>query len=107
MTDLDALPRTAAEARALGLKHYYPGQPCRNGHESPRYSHVASGAYTGNCVECTVLKGRANVEADRVARSAVRPLVLLGADWSVRVAGGTLDDVWRLAVASKEQRVEE
>lgn len=96
------LPRTAEEARRLGLKHYYPGRPCRHGHDSPRYSHAARG-----CVECTLIKSRANVEANRSARGAlppVRPLVLLGADWSPRVVDGTWVDVQRLMMAEQNSR---
>ena len=101
---LSDLPRTAEEARRLGLKHYYPGRPCRHGHDSPRYSHAARG-----CVECTLIKSRANVEANRSARGAlppVRPLVLLGADWSPRVVDGTWGDVQRLVMAEQNLRSE-
>ena len=99
---LSDLPLTAEEARRLGLKHYYSGRPCKWGHASPRYSHAARG-----CVECTLIKSRANVEANRSARGAlppVRPLVLLGADWSPRVVDGTWVDVQRLALKEQNSR---
>lgn len=35
-----------AEARAIGLRHYFTGKPCCHGHVAPRY--VAQ----GSCVEC-------------------------------------------------------
>ncbi len=101
---LSDLPRTAEEARRLGLKHYYPGRPCRHGHDSARYSHAA-----GGCVACTLVKSRANTEAARSARSAlppVRPLVVLGADWSPRVVDGTWVDVQRLALKEQNSRTE-
>lgn len=101
--NLDDYPRTAEEAKALDVKYFYSGVRCKHGHDSLRYSHGAEG-----CVACNITRARQrNIEV-RDARNAmpVRPLVLLGPDWSVRVAGGTLDDVWRLAVASKEQREE-
>lgn len=100
--NLDALPRTAEAARRAGLKHYYPGRPCKHGHDSPRYAHGA-----GGCVQCTVEKNHATDIARKTERWStppVRPLVLLGADWAVRAADGTLEDVWRMAVSSKEQR---
>ena len=100
--NLTDYPRTAAAARALDLKFFYSGVRCKHGHDALRYSHGAEG-----CVQCNVTRARErNVEV-RDARNArpVRPLVLLGADWAVRVAGGTLDQL--LALSLKEQRVEE
>ncbi|MBZ9888092.1 hypothetical protein LB559_09085 [Mesorhizobium sp. BR1-1-3] len=40
------LPRTRAEAKAIGSKWYFTGKPCKHGHVSMRYT---SG---GRCVEC-------------------------------------------------------
>jgi hypothetical protein len=102
--NLDDYPRTAEEAKALKLKFFYSGTRCKHGHDALRYSHGGR-----NCVTCNINRARLRNTEVRDARNAmpVRPLVLLGADWSVRVAGGTLDDVWRIAVALKEQRVEE
>lgn len=101
--NLDDYPRTAEEALRAGLKHYYPGRPCKHGHASPRYAHGA-----GGCVQCTVEKNHATDiarKAERWSVPAVRPLVLLGRDWSVRVADGTMAEL--LALSLKEQRVEE
>lgn len=33
---MEDLPRTATEAKALGLKRYYTGVPCPKGHYAPR-----------------------------------------------------------------------
>jgi len=101
---LSDLPRTAEEARRLGLKHYYPGRPCRHGHDSARYSHAA-----GGCVACTLAKNKATDEARRAERSSVppvRPLVLLGTDWSPRVVDGSWADVQRLALKEQNSRTE-
>jgi 5-methylcytosine-specific restriction endonuclease McrA len=48
MADLDG-PReiiSRQEARALGLKRYFTGKPCKHGHVAERYTSI------GNCVEC-------------------------------------------------------
>lgn len=88
------LPRTAAEARALGLKHFYDGRPCRHGHDSPRYSNRA-----GGCVACTKAK---NVARDEPP--VCRPAVVLRRDWRVDVIGGTVAELVKLSAA--EQRME-
>ncbi len=51
MIDLDALiesglPTSRQEAKKSGSKYYFTGDPCRNGHLSPRYMR-------GDCVQCT------------------------------------------------------
>ncbi len=51
MVDLDALiesglPTSRQEAKKSGSKYYFTGDPCRNGHLSPRYMR-------GDCVQCT------------------------------------------------------
>jgi len=38
MKDWLDLPRTFAEARALGSKHYFTGKPCPKGHICPRFA---------------------------------------------------------------------
>lgn len=43
--NLDALPKTRAEAKAVGAKYYYTGQPCKHGHIAPR-------KVKGVCLEC-------------------------------------------------------
>jgi len=51
MLDLDALiasglPTSPQEAKKSGSKYYFTGNPCRNGHLSPRYM-------SGDCIQCT------------------------------------------------------
>jgi len=51
MIDLDALiasglPTSPQEAKKSGSKYYFTGDPCRNGHRSPRHM-------DGNCIQCT------------------------------------------------------
>ncbi len=101
--NLTDYPRTAKEARALDLKFFYSGVRCKHGHDALRYSHGAE-----CCVQCNVTRARERDQRRRDVRDAapvVRPLVLLGADWSVRVADGTMADL--VALSLKEQRVEE
>ena len=43
------LPKTRAEAKATGVKHYYTGEPCKHGHIAPRKT-------KGNCVICLQLE---------------------------------------------------
>lgn len=47
----NTLPKSAAEARAIGAQRYFTGAPCKHGHIAER--HVK-----GTCVECTRLRGR-------------------------------------------------
>ncbi len=51
LVDLDALiesglPTSRQEAMKSGSKYYFTGNPCRNGHLSPKYT-------GGNCIQCT------------------------------------------------------
>lgn len=43
--DTSNLPKTRAEAKAAGAKHYFTGEPCKHGHIAPRKT-------KGACVEC-------------------------------------------------------
>lgn len=43
--DMSNLPKTRAEAKATGAKHYFTGEPCKHGHIAPRKT-------KGACVEC-------------------------------------------------------
>jgi 5-methylcytosine-specific restriction endonuclease McrA len=43
--DTTNLPKTRAEAKATGAKHYFTGEPCKHGHIAPRKT-------KGACVEC-------------------------------------------------------
>ena len=47
-----SLPRTRAEAKQLGAKKYFTGQPCKHGHVVPRY-------VKGVCVQCAADEQRA------------------------------------------------
>ncbi|MDO3431151.1 hypothetical protein QWJ46_00490 [Rhizobium sp. CBN3] len=49
--DNEKLPRTRAEAKALGGIHYYTGKPCKHGHIDVRYT------TDGACAECARIKG--------------------------------------------------
>jgi len=39
------LPKTRAEAKAVGATHYFTGKPCKHGHIAPRL-------VKGTCIEC-------------------------------------------------------
>lgn len=43
--DTTEMPRTRAEAKAMGAKYYFTGEPCKHGHIAPRKT-------KGACVEC-------------------------------------------------------
>jgi 5-methylcytosine-specific restriction endonuclease McrA len=43
--DTTTLPKTRAEAKAIGAKHYFTGEPCKHGHSAPRKT-------KGACVDC-------------------------------------------------------
>jgi hypothetical protein len=43
--DTTNLPKTRAEAKALGAAYYFTGEPCKHGHTAPRKT-------KGACVEC-------------------------------------------------------
>ncbi len=56
LVDLDALiasglPTSRQEAKKSGSKYYFTGDPCRNGHLSPRYMR-------GDCVQCVQHRNR-------------------------------------------------
>ena len=44
--DTSTLPKTRAEAKAIGAKYYFTGAPCKHGHVAPRKT-------KGACIECT------------------------------------------------------
>lgn len=52
------LPKTRAEAKAIGATHYFTGLPCKHGHVAPRKT-------KGACVEC--LKEEWKVAAEKRA----------------------------------------
>lgn len=100
--NLTDYPRTATEARALDLKFFYSGVRCKHGHDALRYSNGAEG-----CVQCNVTRARERDQRRRDVRDAapvVRPLVLLGTDWSPRVVDGSWADVQRLALKEQNSR---
>jgi hypothetical protein len=43
--DTSTLPKSRAEAKATGAKHYFTGEPCKHGHVAPRKT-------KGACTEC-------------------------------------------------------
>lgn len=43
--DTSQLPKTRAEAKAIGAKYYFTGEPCKNGHVEPRKT-------KGACLGC-------------------------------------------------------
>lgn len=43
--DTSTLPKSRAEAKATGAKHYFTGEPCKHGHVAPRKT-------KGACIEC-------------------------------------------------------
>ena len=47
--DTTNLPKTRAEAKAVGAKYYFTGAPCKHGHVAPRKT-------KGACVECLKLE---------------------------------------------------
>ncbi len=60
MVDLDALiasglPTSRQEAKKSGSKYYFTGDPCRNGHLSPR-------SRDGKCVQCNRDRNRRNAD---------------------------------------------
>ncbi len=60
MLDLDALiasglPTSSQEAKKSGSKYYFTGDPCRNGHLSPRHM-------DGNCIQCSRDRRRRNAD---------------------------------------------
>ena len=47
------IPKTRAEAKAVGAKHYFTGKPCKHGH-------IALRETKGSCVECRRLEHQAS-----------------------------------------------
>jgi 5-methylcytosine-specific restriction endonuclease McrA len=43
--DLASLPKTRSQAKAVGAKYYFTGEPCKHGHIAPRKT-------KGACVDC-------------------------------------------------------
>lgn len=62
--------RTCAEAKVLGLKQYFTGQPCKHGHLEPRAT------VNGTCLECVSIR-HANWRSDdpEHARQTMRKAV--------------------------------
>ncbi len=63
MLDLDALiesglPTSSQEAKKSGSKYYFTGDPCLNGHLSPRYR-------VGQCIQCSRDRSRRTVDKRR------------------------------------------
>jgi hypothetical protein len=56
--DTSTLPKSRVEAKAMGAKHYFTGEPCKHGHVAPR-------KVKGACTECL----RVDWEKRNVARA--------------------------------------
>jgi group I intron endonuclease len=54
------MPRTRTEAKALGAKKYFTGEPCTNGHVAARYT-------KGQCVVCAADEQRARAKQKKTA----------------------------------------
>ena len=66
MLDLDALiesglPISRQEATKSGYKYYFTGDPCRNGHLSPRYM-------DGDCIQCNRDRTRRTADKRKAKR---------------------------------------
>lgn len=57
------LPRTRAEAKAVGSKRYFTGKTCKNGHVEPRYT------CDGACMGCSRVKSLSLYYDNREARN--------------------------------------
>jgi hypothetical protein len=53
--DTETLPKTRAEAKAVGASHYFTGEPCKHGHVAPRKT-------KGACIECLKVEWQAAAE---------------------------------------------
>ncbi len=59
--DLGSLPKSRSEAKAVGSRLYFTGDPCRNGHISPRYTRQSQ------CIECVQEWSSKNADKRRAA----------------------------------------
>jgi len=57
--DTSTLPKTRSEAKAIGAKYYFTGEPCKHGHIAPRKT-------KGSCIECNKVEWAAS----NIARTA-------------------------------------
>jgi hypothetical protein len=53
--DTTNLPKTRQEAKAIGAKYYFTGEPCKHGHIAPRKT-------KGACIECLKVEWRQAAE---------------------------------------------
>lgn len=56
--DFADLPKTRAEAKAIGAAHYFTGTPCKHGHIAPRKT-------KGACIECLKVEWQGSNEKRR------------------------------------------
>lgn len=63
---MDSLPKTRAEALAVGSPRYFTGKPCKHGHIEPRQ------ALNGACPECDREKARRRLPKFRAERKIRR-----------------------------------
>ena len=52
---MNEYPKSRAEAKAIGAKFYFTGEPCKHGHIAPRKT-------KGNCVECMKVEWKQGAE---------------------------------------------
>jgi hypothetical protein len=53
--DTTGLPKTRGEAKAVGAKYYFTGEPCSHGHIAPRKT-------KGACIECLKIEWKDGIE---------------------------------------------
>lgn len=62
---------TRPEARARGLKTYYTGRICKNGHDAYRYTQ------SGTCSDCVKAANNVDVSVDMNARKAIKDQMVM------------------------------
>ncbi len=68
------LPKTRAEALAIGAPHYMTGSMCRNGHIGPRHS------FCGGCVSCKRERSKREYQIPHIKAYMVRKARLRAAN---------------------------
>lgn len=79
-----------AEAKALGLSKYFTGQPCNNGHTSPRWTNH------GTCAKCQYAKQKNKINNDPQLRA------ILAERQRVRFAAKSSDPEWRAKLFKRQ-----
>lgn len=137
MINLEQLPNTRAEAKALGSKYYYIGVPCPHGHNTARRTRdrrclecrkndkikeKKSDAWKRKSLERAIIymetpEGKRKIEAQKLARAAIRkgeierlPCVICGATYKLHAHHEDYDkplDVVWLCVKHHHERHKE